>query len=499
MKKIITLTGFCIFAMAQWSVAQSWTTTGNTGTNPSTDFIGTTDNKALKIRTNNSVRVTVNGSGKVGIGNTSPAFKLDVKGSINTDSLYRIGSNPVISSIGFGNSFLGLTYNTTNTGTQNTFTGSEAGHFNTSGSHNSFIGYAAGAGNTTGADNTFVGEGAGYSNGTGSYNTIMGKAAGYFSTNSSSNTFIGYASGYANNGGNQNSFMGFRSGQYNTTGKSNAYLGGYSGYSNSTGIGNAAMGDSALYLNTNSGNTALGAKAGYVNTFGSNNTFIGYAAGQTGIGNLTNAAAIGANASVTSSNCMVLGNGVNVGIGNTSPVVKMHLTGSNEMLRLEGSTNPSMQFKENGSLVGFLRASAGDFTVGTNNTNTNNLYFSTNGSNRMTIDAYGKVGIGTSDFASGYMLSVAGKVICTEMRVALQANWPDYVFQKDYKLLSLDELEQSINTNKHLPGMLSAAEMNRQNGIDVGTMQTKMVEKIEELTLYVIQLKKEIDVLKASR
>lgn len=83
-----------------------------------------------------------------------------------------------------------------------------------------------------------------------------------------------------------------------------------------------------------------------------------------------------------------------------------------------------------------------------------------------------------------------------------QANWPDYVFGKDHTLLSLEELEASINANKHLPGIPSASEV-KEGGIMLGEMQTKQMEKIEELTLYVIELgkqnkelKNEIEVLK---
>ncbi len=78
-------------ASAHDANAQSWSTTGNAGTSGATNFIGTTDNVSLKFRTNNSLRITVTNNGKVGIGNFTPVFRLDVKsGSINTDSLYRI-------------------------------------------------------------------------------------------------------------------------------------------------------------------------------------------------------------------------------------------------------------------------------------------------------------------------------------------------------------------------------------------------------------------------
>ena len=98
--------------------------------------------------------------------------------------------------------------------------------------------------------------------------------------------------------------------------------------------------------------------------------------------------------------------------------------------------------------------------------------------------------------ADGYKLSVNGKIIGTEVRVDALANWPDYVFSGNHKMLSLEELEASINTNKHLPGIPSAAEV-KEKGIMLGDMQTKTMEKVEELTLYLIQLSKENKELKA--
>ena len=94
-----------------------------------------------------------------------------------------------------------------------------------------------------------------------------------------------------------------------------------------------------------------------------------------------------------------------------------------------------------------------------------------------------------------YMLAVNGGIICEEVRVMNSNNWPDYVFADDYELRSLEELEQLIQRDKHLPGLPSAAEI-EEEGISVGESQKLLLEKIEELTLYVIELKKEIDTLK---
>ena len=97
--------------------------------------------------------------------------------------------------------------------------------------------------------------------------------------------------------------------------------------------------------------------------------------------------------------------------------------------------------------------------------------------------------IGTTTQATGYSLSVAGKVACEEVMVEAFANWPDYVFADDYNLMSLEELEKSIEMNKHLPGLPSAAEI-EDNGLMLGDMQKRMLEKVEELTLYTISQSK---------
>jgi hypothetical protein len=76
------------------------------------------------------------------------------------------------------------------------------------------------------------------------------------------------------------------------------------------------------------------------------------------------------------------------------------------------------------------------------------------------------------------------------------AKWPDYVFEPSYKLRDLSELEAFIRQNKHLPGLPSQAEISHQ-GIPLVSTQKALVEKVEELTLYIIALQKQIDSLKA--
>ena len=109
----------------------------------------------------------------------------------------------------------------------------------------------------------------------------------------------------------------------------------------------------------------------------------------------------------------------------------------------------------------------------------------------------GTVRIGSVAVPAGYKFGINGKMICEELKVKLASSgWPDYVFANNYKLRSLPQLEKYIQQNKHLPNIPSAAEVEK-NGLEVGDMQKKMMEKIEELTLYVIDLQKQVNELKA--
>jgi hypothetical protein len=103
----------------------------------------------------------------------------------------------------------------------------------------------------------------------------------------------------------------------------------------------------------------------------------------------------------------------------------------------------------------------------------------------------GNVGIGV--FPSTYKLEVNGTMRAKE--VIVETGWADYVFAKNYKLPSIYDMEKYINANQHLQNVPSASEIETK-GLKLGETNKAMMEKIEELALYIIQLKKEIDVLK---
>ena len=106
----------------------------------------------------------------------------------------------------------------------------------------------------------------------------------------------------------------------------------------------------------------------------------------------------------------------------------------------------------------------------------------------------GSVGIGTKN-TLGYKLAVNGTIGAKEIKVEIASAWPDYVFSDDYNLMPINEVEDYIKKNKHLPEIPQADEV--KDGIALGEMNTKLLQKIEELTLYIIDLQKQVDNLKS--
>lgn len=266
-----------------------WTTTGNIGTNPTVNFLGTTDNQSLKFKVNNQQA-----------------------GSIQTDGQTFIGlfaglNNTGTSNSGFGNN--ALRANTT--GIDNTAMGTNALFSNTTGSFNSAFGYYTLNSNTTGVANSSFGFNSLRTNTTGGNNCGFGEGTLYNNATGDNNTASGYRALWTNTTGYENTASGSLALTANTTGSENVAFGSYALYnnlpiSNTTGNRNTAVGHSALKMNTSgSTNTALGYNAGLSGTTCTNNTYLG---ANTAITNGTsNSTAIGNNASVNASNKIRLG------------------------------------------------------------------------------------------------------------------------------------------------------------------------------------------------
>lgn len=124
-----------------------------------------------------------------------------------------------------------------------------------------------------------------------------------------------------------------------------------------------------------------------------------------------------------------------------------------------------------------------------------NITLGTSGAERMRITSNGNIGIGTSNPTA--KLAVNGDIKATRVKVtANAADWPDYVFSTSYQLPGLPELEEYIRKHQHLPGVPSAEEVKKEGSADLGSMNEILLRKVEELTLYMIELKKENTALK---
>jgi trimeric autotransporter adhesin len=333
------------------------------------------------------------------------------------------------------------------------------------------------------SQNTKYGNGAGAALTTGAQNTLVGESSGNFLTTQNGNTHIGHRTGLSSTGAG-NTFLGAFAGEANTTGYYNIFFGYATGKNNTTGIQNSFIGNAAgRGISGGSNNTAMGSNAADLTTpiTCDGCTFVGYGAKPvTTSTSLNNATAIGANAAVSASNSIVLGDAAaKVGIGISIPSAKLEVnsaTAGVSGLKFTKLTSASATAASNGKALS-VDATGNVVLVPAGGTATQSNYFATS------------VGIGVQP-NTAYMLSVCGIVRAKE--VTVETGWCDYVFEKNYNLRSLPALKQYIATNHHLPEIPSAAEV-AQNGVQVASMTSKLLLKVEELTLYVIKQNEKIE------
>ncbi len=261
-------------------------------------------------------------------------------------------------------------------------------------------------------------------------------------------TFYGQGAGQ---NGDRNSNFGYFAGSYQgTPGNDNTYIG--------NRVARSAFGDfnvsagafTAYFLQGGSRNSFLGATAGFRNISGSDNLFAGFASGYAN----------------KQSNNVMLGDGAGSNNDGARNVFIGYYAGANETgsdkLYIDNSTTSTPLIY-------------GDFATKKIGINTNNL-----------IDQLGNANLST------YSLYVKGGILTEEIHV--QPGWADYVFEKEYALMPIEEVANFIEKNGHLPNIPSA-EAVAVEGIELGDITKRQQEKIEEIMLYVIQIQKEIDTI----
>ncbi|MBI4648788.1 MAG: hypothetical protein HY738_19915 [Bacteroidia bacterium] len=195
----------------------------------------------------------------------------------------------------------------------------------------------------------------------------------------------------------------------------------------------------------------------------------------------------------------------NVGIGTTNPQALVHIMDGDLLLE----NNYYLKSKRNGNtsnLIGLSGSGAGcriEIGEATSFPSEVRIFTPTDAGQGVSIHngtykiAFfrndGNVGIGTTNIPTGFKLAVNGKIYCEKVKVVEDVG-SDYVFEKDYPLMTIGELEAYIDTVQHLPDVPSAEEM-KKNGLDLGDISIILLKKVEELTLYLIEQNKRIDEL----
>lgn len=169
-----------------------------------------------------------------------------------------------------------------------------------------------------------------------------------------------------------------------------------------------------------------------------------------------------------------------VGIGTNSPSARLHVNGNT---RLGTTANGTIRITNN-STANYIQS------AGPNYSGNKNLYFTglNGGTGNTLFFNYANVGIGTS--TPDYKLDVIGTIRAHEIIVSTEG--ADFVFDIDYELKSLSEVESHIESYGHLPDVPSAQKMQTE-GVAISEMQTMLLQKVEELTLYVIAQDKKIE------
>lgn len=497
MKTLLLTCG--IFAIMQSASAQtSWLLNGNSGTG-TTHAIGTTDSKDLRFKTGNSTRMTLRSSGQLGI-NVTPETRSRLyindnapSGAILINSVYASAKGSMNNSSGTlsANGYMGVYY--TGNGSLLNSIPSTLKYAGVMGIKEDDSNRGAGV---VGWNKNSQSGGTNY----GVYGLANGVETGIVGVDDRNIGVYGSASGSVTN----IAVMGWSP----AAGDYAAHFTGRGYFSDRVGIGTENP-SALLHLNGTGELLRMNAAAPSL-SLSVNNVAKGFMQAS---GNNVNIGLSGGNSSgnlyfyANNTARMTMLNNGNLGLGTTSPSAKLQVHTTTEAIGIRG-TNAFIQFYNGSNQArSYIQGLANDLKIGTSTGNTSgDIILSTAGGDAIRITETAQVRIGTSQTAAGYKLAVGGKVICEEVKVQLQGNWPDYVFADDYNLMPIETLKAHVAEKNHLPGMAPASEIEADGNFNLGELQKKLLEKVEELTLYVIQLhdenknlKSEIQNIKSSR
>jgi hypothetical protein len=271
-------------------------------------------------------------------------------------------------------------------------------------------------------------------------NVSLGLGALSPTTTGTSNLAIGTGGQGFSTSGTANVSVGTNALRNVTSGGSNIALGYLSLFTNTTGSLNMGIGSNSLYHTTGTGNTAIGNNSGYFKD-GDYNVYIGNEAGR-------------ANSLISETGKLYIHSAA---LPPSAPLIGGDFVNNNLKINVGPTSN---------STTGFL--AIGDFSA-----------------------------VSPMNTVGGYRLIVQDGILTEKIKVAVKntGDWADYVFEDGYSLLPLEKIESYVREHKHLPNVPSAQDMTKE-GLDVMKMNSKLLEKIEELTLYVIKLNNDIKELK---
>ena len=472
-----------VSAQGKGKGSQPWRLEGNAQTDPANNFLGTTDEQSLVIRTNAQERVRVTGGGNVGIGTSNPGnFRLAVNGTENngTSASVRImsgaGANQQTMLLD-GNEIDGVNAGLflNNNSDENVVLATGGGNVGIGTSNPSHRANIVGGGNAISGSNVDIAE----------LNTVFrrsnnaAEAVGIGFSHSTNPANVGAAIIHERTGGDSRGSLHFAT-------KASTALGA------NLPIRMTIMPTGNVGIGVSNPNNRLSVRdqnhqLAIIDSDNSNKTWtLTSHQATSGVGLWENG----------NQGRFIVTAGGRVGIGTTNPNHELVVQGNNPAMQIRDDTTDN---SANAARLELLERAGGNFDGGAFfwwNGETNKLLIGTkvdgDNTNVLVVDRVtSSVGIGTQN-PGNFRLAVNGSIRAKE--IVVKTGWSDFVFEPDYHLLSLEEVDAHIKEHGRLPDIPSAEQV-AEHGVKVGEMEAKLLQKVEELTLHVIDMNKRVQAL----